>query len=174
MLKPFAAGVNPCATYRQSNCIRLVLSLTRRRLNVNNRTLHLIGPLERSGDGVSSGSTTVVYDGISMKLSGIFAAITTPFDHNGDIYRVKIEHNLSRWNANALAGYVVGSSAGEGVLLSHDEKIAVWELSAKSAAAGRTLIRRCLRRGSPRSLPPKLRALDTTPSVPDLPITLTT
>jgi 4-hydroxy-2-oxoglutarate aldolase len=75
-----------------------------------------------------------------MKLSGIFAAITTPFDHNGDIYRVKIEHNLSRWNANALAGYVVGSSAGEGVLLSHDEKLAVWELSAKSCGAGRTLI----------------------------------
>jgi 4-hydroxy-2-oxoglutarate aldolase len=75
-----------------------------------------------------------------MKLSGIFAAITTPFDHNGDVYRVKIEHNLSRWNANALAGYVVGSSAGEGVLLSHDEKIAVWELSAKSAGEGRILI----------------------------------
>lgn len=75
-----------------------------------------------------------------MKLSGIFAAITTPFDHNGEIYRAKIEHNLSRWNANALAGYVVGSSAGEGVLLAHDEKIAVWELSAKSAGEGRTLI----------------------------------
>ena len=39
-----------------------------------------------------------------MKLSGIFAAITTPFDHQGDVYRAKIEHNLSRWNANALAG----------------------------------------------------------------------
>ena len=75
-----------------------------------------------------------------MKLSGIFAAITTPFDHNGDIYRAKIEHNLSRWNANTLAGYVVGSSAGEGVLLAHDEKIAVWELSAKSAAEGRILV----------------------------------
>src|ERR1700733_3492446 len=77
---------------------------------------------------------------VSMKLSGIFAAITTPFDHNGDIYRVKIEHNLSRWNATSLAGYVVGSSAGEGALLAHDEKIAVWELSAKAAGEGRTLI----------------------------------
>src|SRR5579871_2553343 len=75
-----------------------------------------------------------------MKLSGIFAAIPTPFDHNGDIYRVKIEHNLSRWNATSLAGYVVGSSAGEGPLLSHDEKISVWELSAKYAGDGRTLI----------------------------------
>jgi 4-hydroxy-2-oxoglutarate aldolase len=75
-----------------------------------------------------------------MKLSGIFAAIPTPFDHNGDIYRVKIEHNLARWNENALAGYVVGSSAGEGVLLDQDEKIAVWKLSAKSSAEGRTLI----------------------------------
>jgi 4-hydroxy-2-oxoglutarate aldolase len=75
-----------------------------------------------------------------MKLAGIFASITTPFDHNGDIYRVKIEHNLSRWNATSLAGYVVGSSAGEGTLLAHDEKIAVWELSAKAAGEGRTLI----------------------------------
>jgi 4-hydroxy-2-oxoglutarate aldolase len=75
-----------------------------------------------------------------MKLSGIFAAIPTPFDHNGDIYRVKIEHNLSRWNAYGLAGYVVGSWVGEGPLLAHDEKLAVWELSAKSAAPGRTLI----------------------------------
>lgn len=75
-----------------------------------------------------------------MKLSGIFAAIPTPFDHMGEIYRAKIEHNLMRWNAYGLAGYVVGSMAGEGVLLAHDEKFAVWELSAKSAAAGRTLI----------------------------------
>jgi 4-hydroxy-2-oxoglutarate aldolase len=75
-----------------------------------------------------------------MKLTGIFAAITTPFDHKGDIYRIKIEHNLSRWNTTSLAGYVVGSSAGEGVLLAHDEKIAVWGLSAKAAGEGRTLI----------------------------------
>lgn len=75
-----------------------------------------------------------------MKLSGILAAITTPFDHNGDIYRTKIEHNISRWNATSLAGYVVGTSVGEGPLLAHDERIAVWELSAKSAGEGRTLI----------------------------------
>src|SRR3954470_23754002 len=74
-----------------------------------------------------------------MKLSGIFAAIPTPFDHKGDIYRVKIEHNILRWNDTSLAGYVVCGSAGEGVLLAHDEKIVVWELVAKSAA-GRTLI----------------------------------
>lgn len=75
-----------------------------------------------------------------MKLSGIFAAITTPFDHAGEIYRTKIEHNVLRWNETALAGYLVASSSGEGVLLAHDEKIAVFELSAKHAAKGRTLI----------------------------------
>ena len=75
-----------------------------------------------------------------MKLSGIFAAITTPFDHNGEIYRTKIEHNLSRWNATSLAGYVVGGHAGEGLLLSHAERLAVFELSAKNAGEGRTLI----------------------------------
>ena len=75
-----------------------------------------------------------------MKLSGIFAATTTPFDHNGDIYRTKIEHNLSRWNQTALAGYVIGSNAGEGPLLAADEKFLVWELYAKHAKEGRTLI----------------------------------
>jgi 4-hydroxy-2-oxoglutarate aldolase len=75
-----------------------------------------------------------------MKLSGIFAAISTPFDHKGDLYRTKIEHNVSRWNTTSLAGYLVCSPAGEGQLLSHDEKIMVWELTAKHAAEGRTLI----------------------------------
>src|SRR5579871_2815098 len=75
-----------------------------------------------------------------MKLSGIFAAIPTPFDHNGELYRVKIEHNVSRWNANSLAGYVVCSSAGEGVLLAHAEKLVVWELTARKTAAGKILI----------------------------------
>ena len=75
-----------------------------------------------------------------MKLSGIFAAIPTPFDHNGEIYRTKVEHNLSRWNQTSLAGYVVGSSAGEGPLLAYDEKVLLWELAAKGKKDGRTLI----------------------------------
>lgn len=75
-----------------------------------------------------------------MKLQGIFAEITTPFDHKGDIYRVKVQHNVEKWNKTTLAGYVVCGAAGEGALLSADEKIAVWEMVAKFAAPEKLLI----------------------------------
>ena len=52
-----------------------------------------------------------------MKLQGIFAEITTPFDHKGDIYKTKVEHNVEKWNRTTLAGYVVCGRAGEGELL---------------------------------------------------------
>ncbi len=75
-----------------------------------------------------------------MKLQGIFADITTPFDHKGDIYRVKVQHNVEKWNRTTLAGYVVCGAAGEGDLLTADEKVAVWELVAEHAAAEKVLI----------------------------------
>jgi len=75
-----------------------------------------------------------------MKLQGIFADITTPFDHKGDIYKVKIEHNVEKWNRTTLSGYVVCGSAGEGGLLRDEEKIAVWETVAQFAAAEKVLI----------------------------------
>ena len=75
-----------------------------------------------------------------MKLQGIFADITTPFDHNGDIYKVKVQHNVEKWNRTTLAGYVVCGAAGEGELLADEEKVAVWEMVAHDAAAEKVLI----------------------------------
>jgi 4-hydroxy-2-oxoglutarate aldolase len=75
-----------------------------------------------------------------MKLQGIFADITTPFDHNGDIYKVKVQHNVEKWNLTTLAGYVVCGAAGEGDLLSDEEKVAVWEMVAQHTAAEKVLI----------------------------------
>ena len=75
-----------------------------------------------------------------MKLQGIFADITTPFDHNGDIYKVKIQHNVEKWNRTTLAGYVVCGAAGEGELLGDEERIAVWEMVARHAAAEKVLV----------------------------------
>lgn len=72
-----------------------------------------------------------------MKLQGIFPAITTPFDHTGDIYKTKVQHNVEKWNRLALAGYVVCGTAGEGMMLSADEKTLVWELVAKYAGPDR-------------------------------------
>ncbi|MDQ6663261.1 MAG: dihydrodipicolinate synthase family protein, partial [Acidobacteriota bacterium] len=75
-----------------------------------------------------------------MKLQGIFAAVTTPFDYKGDLYATKIQHNVEKWNQTSLAGYLVCASAGEGVLLMADEKIQVWEMVAKYAADERLLL----------------------------------
>ena len=70
-----------------------------------------------------------------MKLQGIFVAAATPFDYQGDLYRIKLQHNIEKWNKTSVAGYVMTGSAGEGPLLSADEKAAVWELAAKHAAS---------------------------------------
>ncbi|MGP8246088.1 MAG: dihydrodipicolinate synthase family protein [Bryobacteraceae bacterium] len=75
-----------------------------------------------------------------MKLQGIFPPITTPFDHAGEIYRSKIEHNVEKWNRTTLAGYVVMGSTGESVHLTTEEKIQVWEAVAKYAAPEKLLI----------------------------------
>ena len=75
-----------------------------------------------------------------MKFAGLFIATATPFDHAGSIYKVKIEHNVDKWNQTAVAGYAVCADAGEDTLLSADEKALVWELSAKWAAPQKILI----------------------------------
>jgi len=75
-----------------------------------------------------------------MKLTGIFPPITTPFDHNGNIYAVKVQHNIEKWNRTTLSGYVVCGSTGESVMLTADEKISLWEMVAKHAASDKLLI----------------------------------
>jgi len=75
-----------------------------------------------------------------MKLHGIFPPIATPFDHNGDIYVSKVEHNVSKWNKTTLAGYVVCGSTGESVYLTVEEKLQMFELVAKHAAPDKLLL----------------------------------
>jgi 4-hydroxy-2-oxoglutarate aldolase len=75
-----------------------------------------------------------------MRLQGIFAEITTPFDHKGDVYKAKVEHNVEKWNRTTLAGYLVCGKAGEGALLAAEEKATVWELVAKYASPEKVLI----------------------------------
>lgn len=75
-----------------------------------------------------------------MKLQGIFVAAATPFDYRGEIYKVKVQHNIEKWNLTTVSGYCFASSAGEGPLLREEEKIALWELAGKHAAAGKILI----------------------------------
>jgi 4-hydroxy-2-oxoglutarate aldolase len=75
-----------------------------------------------------------------MKLQGIFLPTTTPFNHQGDVWSAKIEHNLSKWNRTDLAGYIVGTATGEAAFLSSEEKIRVWEWVAEYSAPEKLLI----------------------------------
>jgi len=67
-----------------------------------------------------------------MKLQGIFIPIAVPFDHNGDLYPVKIQHNIEKWNRTGVSGYVVCGS--ESALLSSAEKIRMWQMAMQYAA----------------------------------------
>jgi 4-hydroxy-2-oxoglutarate aldolase len=75
-----------------------------------------------------------------LKLSGIFAAIPTPFDWQGNLYPAKVHYNLARWNRLALAGYVVCGRAGEANELMLDDKLRMLSLVRTDAAEGRVLI----------------------------------
>jgi len=75
-----------------------------------------------------------------MRLQGIFPPVTTPFDHAGNLYAAKVQHNLEKWNHTTLSGYVVCGSTGETPLLSEQEKCTLWELVAKYAAPDKLLI----------------------------------
>ena len=75
-----------------------------------------------------------------MKLQGIYPPITTPFDHNGEIYKSKLTHNVESWNRTGLAGYVVCGSTGESVMLTPEEKLLCWEIVAKAAAPEKLLM----------------------------------
>src|SRR5450755_3532541 len=75
-----------------------------------------------------------------MKLQGIFPPITTPFDHAGNIYAAKLQHNIEKWNLTTIAGYVVIGSTGESVMLTAPEKVELWEMVARYAAPGKLLL----------------------------------
>ncbi len=75
-----------------------------------------------------------------MKLQGIFPAIATPFDNKGEIYKIKVQYNIERWNKTQLSGYVVCGSTGEAALLSGAERVQLFEMVAKHAGPEKTLI----------------------------------
>lgn len=75
-----------------------------------------------------------------MKLQGIFPALTTPFDYRGDLYRVKVFHNVERLNEVNLSGYLVGGSTGENALLTTEERLQTWRWVREARKEGRLLI----------------------------------
>ncbi len=75
-----------------------------------------------------------------LKLQGIFPPIATPFDSEGNVWKVKVQHNIEKWNLTGLSGYVVCGSTGESVSLTSDEKMQLWEWVAEYAAPEKLLI----------------------------------
>ncbi len=75
-----------------------------------------------------------------FKLQGILPPIATPFDHNGDLYKIKVQHNVEKWNRTGLAGYVVCGSTGESVYLTTEEKLQLWDWVAEYAAPNKILL----------------------------------
>ena len=67
-----------------------------------------------------------------MRLRGIFVCLTTPFDHRGSVYVAKVRHNIELFDRTTVSGYVVGAAEGEAALLSHEERVALWETSSAS------------------------------------------
>jgi 4-hydroxy-2-oxoglutarate aldolase len=73
-------------------------------------------------------------------FAGILAPICTPFAADGEIHHEALRRNITRYNATALLGYVVGGSTGEAALLDPKEKLKLFETARDSAAPGKVLI----------------------------------
>jgi 4-hydroxy-tetrahydrodipicolinate synthase len=56
-----------------------------------------------------------------VDLSGIYPALTTPFDSDGAVAVNHLKHNIRLYNSTGVSGYVVLGSTGESVMLSKSE-----------------------------------------------------
>ncbi len=75
-----------------------------------------------------------------ISLHGIFPPITTPFDAHGDVAHDRLAENIARWNAYALAGYVVLGSNGEAAYLTTEEKLATLRTARAAIPRDKLLI----------------------------------
>jgi len=75
-----------------------------------------------------------------MKFQGIFISVATPFNHRGEIWPIKVEHNVAQWNRTGVAGYVVDGAASENASLSSEEQARMFDLVTKYAASEKLVI----------------------------------
>jgi 4-hydroxy-2-oxoglutarate aldolase len=76
----------------------------------------------------------------AMKLHGIFAPLTTPFDADGNVALGQMRSNVALYNKTKLAGYVPNGSTSESVLLRWEEVYKVWETVRDAATPEKILI----------------------------------
>lgn len=75
-----------------------------------------------------------------MDFSGVYPALTTPYEDDGAVSLAGLKHNIQRYNATGLAGYVVLGSTGESVLLTPSEMDGILATAIEAAANGKKLI----------------------------------
>jgi len=73
-------------------------------------------------------------------FSGVFAALTTPYAHDGSVSLPDLKHNLRLYNATDLVGYVALGSTGESVLLTRAEMDAILATVKEAAAKEKKLL----------------------------------
>jgi 4-hydroxy-2-oxoglutarate aldolase len=76
---------------------------------------------------------------VEKKFRGIFAALVTPFVGE-NLSIEKFKDNIQKYNASALAGYVVLGSTGECVSLSDEESARLVRAAREAAAKGKKVI----------------------------------
>ncbi len=73
-------------------------------------------------------------------LAGLIPPLPTPFGTDGEIDLAALGRNVQRWNAHALAGYVVLGSNGEAPLLDDDERVRLVEAVRAAVPADRRIV----------------------------------
>jgi len=79
-------------------------------------------------------------DVASPALTGLLPPLPTPFRADGELDLAVLARNVERWNAHALAGYVVLGSNGEAPLLDDSERRRLVEAVRSAAPADRRVV----------------------------------
>ena len=75
-----------------------------------------------------------------LQLGGIYAPLPTAFRADEALDLQEMALNVARWNAEPLAGYVIGGSTGEFPLLTPQERLDVLRSVVRERPAARTII----------------------------------
>jgi len=76
---------------------------------------------------------------MTSPFSGVFAALTTPFEGD-EVSVAKLRDNILAFNRSGLAGYVVLGSTGENVYLSDAESERLAAAAVEAAGPGKTVV----------------------------------
>lgn len=75
-----------------------------------------------------------------MLMEGIFAAVSTPFYPDEQVYFRKLEANVAHYSRSLLSGILLLGSTGEASLLDDEESVEVLRVAAEAAAPEKVLI----------------------------------